>query len=307
MTANGRVVHHAGRFVPEAEATLPVGSLALRYGLSVFEGVRLYVHDDGRLVPWLLDEHLRRLAGSVDLMQLGSGADLLADAKVPEVVDELVERNRLAVDAYCRIAVSAGGSGLMDAAVDPVVTVSVSPSDRKRWLRDGVAMRAHLGEWERPGGHALPPAAKCIAAYAGPRLALLEAKRLGYDVALLRSPTGTVAEAPTATLFAVVDGVVRTPPISDGVLPGVTRSWVLAAARELGLRCEVGPVTEDELHRAAEVFLCGTGIEFGPVGEVDGTTYDAAPGPVTAALVDRYFAEARGRAEPVAVDWTPGD
>lgn len=302
-----RVVHHGGRFVAEQDATLPVASLALRYGLSVFEGIRLYRHDDGRVVPWLLDQHLDRLAGSVDLVELGDGAELVAGAGLPAVIDELVARNGVGTDAYCRVAVSASGAGLMDAEVRPVVTVSVAPSGRKRWLAEGTAMRAHLSDRERPGERAFPPAAKCISAYAGPRLALLEARRLGYDVALLRSPAGTVSEAPTATVFALVDGVLRTPPVRDGVLPGVTRAWVLAAAGELGVEREVATISADELHGAAEVFLCGTGIEFGPVGEVDGTVFAAAPGPVTKALVDRYFAEVRGLAGPVAVAWGPGD
>lgn len=308
MGAGGdRVVHHGGRFVPEAEAALPVASLALRYGLSVFEGIRLYEQDAGGLVPWLLDQHLDRLAGSVDLMALGDGERLVREARVAGVVDELVARNRLTGDAYCRVAVSAGGSGLMDAEVLPVVTISVSPSGRKRWLAEGRAMRVHVSDTTRPPASAFPAAAKCIAAYAGPRLALLEARRLGYDMALLRSPTGTVAEGPTATLFAVVDGVLLTPPVADGVLPGVNRAWVLAVAGELGVDAAVRSVTVDDLARASEAFLCGTGIEFGPIGAVDATTYRPAPGPVTTALVERWFAEVRGLAEPVKVAWRPDD
>ena len=84
MTAPGKrwpLAHHAGEIVTLDRATLPVASIALRYAVSVFEGIRLYTHQDG-VYPWLLDQHLDRLRNSCHLM----GLDVGACAAVPDII-----------------------------------------------------------------------------------------------------------------------------------------------------------------------------------------------------------------------------
>ncbi|MFB6838456.1 aminotransferase class IV [Streptomyces sp. NPDC056361] len=297
-------VFHAGRTVPADQAALRVDSMALRYGLSVFEGVRLYRRTDGGLRPWLLAQHVERLRSSMDAMRLPDpGVDRLA-----EIVDELTELNGLTDDAYCRISVSADGPGLIDAPVRSALTVTVRPMGRKRWLARSEGMRLHVSGWQRPSAAVLPTHAKSISQYAGSRVALMEAKAAGYDGCLLTTPKGHVAEAPTATLCTVRDGVLGTPPLSDGVLPGVTRAWVLAACRTLGIPAAPAAIDADRLRGADEVFLCGTGLEFATVRAIDAAEVRAWPAsPVTGRLVDRYFAEVRGEVPATDVSWSPVD
>lgn len=297
-----RLVHHAGALVPLAQATVPVGSIAMRYGVSVFEGVRLYRQRDGDVQPWLLREHLERLAESCRLTELDAGAC----AEVPGIVDELVRVNRVADDAYCRIAVSAGNAGGIDAVAEAVLTVSVTPMARKRWLAEGRGMRLTVSPWQRTPNAAFPSAAKNISNYAGPRLAAAQARREGYDGCVLVTGGGLVSEAPTAALFVVTGGRLVTPRLADDVLPSITRAWVLAVAERLGFVAEAGPVTPDQLRDADEAFLCGTGIEFGPVAEVDGRRLRSCPGPVTSALVAECFRQARGDAPAPDVAWQRG-
>jgi branched-subunit amino acid aminotransferase/4-amino-4-deoxychorismate lyase len=71
-------------------------------------------------------------------------------------------------------------------------------------------------------------------------------------------------------VFAVQDGVVRTHPLSHRILPGVTRMVVLDCARQLSIAVREEAVTEAELKRAGEVFLCGTMTDITPVIELDG-------------------------------------
>ncbi|WP_017236181.1 aminotransferase class IV [Streptomyces sp. SS] len=297
-------VFHAGRMVPADQAALRVDSMALRYGLSVFEGVRLYRRADGGLRPWLLAQHVERLRSSMDAMRLPDpGVDRIAD-----IVGELTERNGLTDDAYCRISVSADGPGLIDAPVRSALTVTVRPMGRKRWLAGAEGMRLHVSRWQRPSADVLPTHAKSISQYAGSRVALMEAKAAGYDGCLLTTPEGHVAEAPTATLCAVHDGVLATPPLSDGVLPGVTRAWVLAVCRTLGIPAAPSVIDAKRLGDADEVFLCGTGLEFATVRAVDAAALPAWPAsPVTDRIVDRYFAEVRGDAPATDVSWSPVD
>ncbi|MGC4807617.1 aminotransferase class IV [Micromonospora sp. DT233] len=305
-SANGQagswpLAHHRGALVPKQQATLPMGSIALRYGVSVFEGIRLYRQDSGGVVPWLLGPHLDRLRNSCRLM----GLDPLCCDEVPSIIDELVAAQEIDADGYVRVAVSAANVGGIDEEAETALTVTIAPSGRKRWLARGEGIRLGVSAWQRPSDAVFPNAAKNISAYAGPRLALAEAKRAGFDSCVLRTAEGLISEAPTATVFLVEEGTrIITPRLDDHVLPGVTRAWVLATARALGYQAVSDAVTEQRLAAAEEVVLCGTGLEFGPVRSVAGRELSGWPVfPVTTALVDAYFDQVRGRAPATAVDW----
>ncbi|MFJ3966397.1 aminotransferase class IV [Streptomyces sp. NPDC090036] len=297
-------VFHAGRLVPAHEATLRVDSMALRYGLSVFEGVRVYRLAGGGVRPWLLPQHLDRLRASLSAMLLPDpGVD-----EIPGIVAELTARNGITDDAYCRISVSAEGPGLIGDEVKGVLSVTLRPMGRKRWLNGADGMRLGVSRWQRPSAAVLPTHAKSIAQYAGSRIALAEAKAAGYDGCLLTTPEGRVAEAPTATLCAVHDGALSTPPLTDGVLPGVTRAWVLAACRDLGIEAQPRSTDVARLRAADEVFLCGTGLEFAPVRALDSVTVpDWERRPVMSRLAEKYFAEVRGETRATEVRWSSVD
>lgn len=296
------LVHHRGKLVAPEDATLPVGSIAMRYGVSVFEGVRLYRQHAGagQVRAWLLAEHLARLRNSCRIM--GLDEDCCDD--MPGIIDELVEVNGVTEDSYVRVAVSAANSGGIGDRAESALTVSVTPSGRKKWLLTGEGARLVVSDWQRPSPAVFPSAAKNISAYAGPRLAMTEAKAAGYDNCVLLTEDGLVSETPTASLFLVERDALVTPRLTDAVLPSVTRAWVLTAARELGLRAEAGAVTPERLRRADEVFLCGTGAEFTPVREVDGIPRGGWPDRrVTTMLVDTYFRQVRGESPATPVGW----
>jgi branched-chain amino acid aminotransferase len=287
------LAHHDGAIRPTGKAVLPVDSLALRYGLSVFEGVRVYRGHGGEVRPFLLDRHLRRLRKSLELVRM---PDHQVDL-VPGVVAELLAVNEVEQDAYLRIAVSAGNAGLLGDPVVPVLTATVTPMGRKRWLAEGSGMNLVVSEWQRPPSAVFPPAAKNISAYAGPRLAHLAAVDRGYDGCVLVNAAGRLCEAPTATLFVVRGGVVSTPPLDEDVLPGITREWVLHTAASLGIPTAEQPLDRAGLDSVDEAFLCGTGVEFAPVRSIDDRPCRAWPAyPVTDELVDRYFTDVRGAA-----------
>ena len=296
------LTHHAGRLVPGDQAVLPVASIALRYGVSVFEGIRGYLHADGAVRPWLLGPHLDRLRSSCRIMDLDPAcADM-----VPAVIGGLLAANAVAEDCYLRVAVSAGNAGGIDEAAQSILTVSVTRAGRRRWLAADQGMRIAVSSWQRPGPAVFPSAAKNVSAYAGPRLALAQARRGGHDTCVLLTADGMVSEAPTATVWLVEDGRMVTPRLRDAVLPGVTRAWVMAAARQLGIDAVAEAVTPQRLKAADEVFLCGTGIEFGPVREVDGQAPAGWPAwPAGRRLVEAYFAQARGELPVPPVRWHP--
>lgn len=115
-------------------------------------------------------------------------------------------------------------------------------------------------------------------------LAVRAAQVAGFDDALLLATDGRVACATAANVFAVVGGLLVTPPEDAGAVPGLTREAVLAAARATGVRCAVRDLWPAELERADELFLTNSLIGVRPVAALDQRAWPAAPGPVTRRL-----------------------
>jgi para-aminobenzoate synthetase/4-amino-4-deoxychorismate lyase len=99
---------------------------------------------------------------------------------------------------------------------------------------------------------------------------------------LLTDETGELLETDRANVFAVIDGVLLTPPADGRLLPGTTRAAVLRAARDRGILIGQKPLTFDELTEASEVFVTNAVVGVLPVTAIGDVTWP--PGPVTAAL-----------------------
>ena len=101
---------------------------------------------------------------------------------------------------------------------------------------------------------------------------------------------GTITEGTHTTVFAVIDGVLRTHPASSLVLPGVTRDVVIELAPDAGIAVKEQAIGVDELSRATELFLTGTTTDVTPVVAVDGRPIaNGSPGLVARGLLDRLL------------------
>jgi para-aminobenzoate synthetase/4-amino-4-deoxychorismate lyase len=101
---------------------------------------------------------------------------------------------------------------------------------------------------------------------------------------LLTDETGELLETDRASVFAVMDGVLLTPPADGRLLPGITRAAVLRAAHGQGIRIGRKPLTLDELTQASEVFVTNAVAGVVPVTAVESVRRTWQPGPMTAAL-----------------------
>jgi para-aminobenzoate synthetase component I len=140
---------------------------------------------------------------------------------------------------------------------------------------------------------------------------LASAVRAGPGTQLLiEDADGLVLETDRANVFAVIDGVLRTPPADGRLLPGVTRAAILRLAAAAGLPACVGPLSSGDLRRASEMFVTNSVRGVLPVRSAAGGALAAAPGPVTARLIaalagDQARDHAPGIAQPVPPRW-PG-
>ena len=285
-----------GRIVPFREATLSLATHALNYGTGLFEGIRAYRQQDGGLAILFAAEHYRRLLRNGRLVR----------ASVPESVETLVEisreilvRHGVSEDIYLRplLYKSAESIRLQLTGLRDRIAVYGFPMG-PYVATDG--LHVTISSWQRVNDNAIPARGKVTGSYVNACLAVEDAHTGGFDEAILLGADGHVAEASSANLFVVTDGVVATPSLSDDVLPGITRAAVMQLARDAGYPVEERAIDRTELHVADEIFLTGTGAQVAPVSAVDGR--ELGDGPITADLQARYFAAVRGIDQRYA-DW----
>ena len=236
-----------GEIMPASEATIPVTDEGLIRGDGAFEVIRVY---DG--VPYAFDAHLARLKRTGDNLRLPVDLEAVR-----------AESHRLLAEAgtgedaqLLRIMLTRGGRRIllterMPAMPDEARLMSVTYSPTR--ILDG---------------------AKTLS-YAANMLAGRLAQEAGYDEALLVTPHGRVLEAPTSSIFYVIDGKLYTPPLDEHILASITRALVLEVTGGTERA-----VTLEELKSAEEVFLASTAREVQPVVAIDDHQFEG-PRPVS--------------------------
>lgn len=290
-----------GELVPWAEATTHVLSHSLHYGSAVFEGIRCYKDpDSNKSFVFRLEDHMERLLRSCKIAAIAIDytVEQLCEATV-----ELIKANGLSA-CYIRPLVYRGygvmGVDPSDAPID--VVIACWPWDTYLGadaLTQGVSVG--ISSWRQRSNNSIPPAMKASASYMNSLLAKLEAKEHGYVEAIMLNEEGLVCEGTGENLFIVRDGVLMTPPLSDGVLEGITRDSVLCIADELEIPAGEESLTRSDLYVADEVFMTGSAAELTPIGSVDGRTV-GKPGEITRRLQERFFEIAYGKADEYR-DW----
>jgi branched-chain amino acid aminotransferase len=134
--------------------------------------------------------------------------------------------------------------------------------------------------------------------------ARITARNRGADVALLTTVDGDVCEADAANVFAVIDGVVVTPSLDRGVLPGITRARCIEALARDGRPATERRVEPGEMERASEAFLTSSLDGVRPLRAV-GTRTLVAPGPVASRLARCIENLAPGTEELMPNDGSP--
>lgn len=256
-----------GELVEWDKAQVHVLTHGLHYGSGVFEGIRCYKTPQGPAV-FRLYEHMKRLKESAAMMYM----DL--DYTVEELCEatlETIRANKIE-ECYIRPLVFRGYGSM---GVDPLpapteIIIAIWPWGAylgEDALEKGV--KVGVSSWRQRAVNAMPPQIKAAGNYINSSFARMEANRHGYVEAILLNEAGKVAEGTGENLFIVKDGVVITPPVSDGILAGITRDSVITILREMGIEVREQSIVRTELYTADEFFMTGTAAELVPVSSCD--------------------------------------
>jgi len=277
-----------GRVVDAGRARVSALDRGLLHGDGVYDTWRTYGG-----VPFAVAAHLRRLAAAARVLGLPSPGPA---APWERRVRRLLARNRMA-DATCRLTITRGAAGDLlvptrPAAPTLLLTLRALPEDLAR--QQALGVRAILLPFPRDA--VVPWSAHKTVGHPSAVLGRMLCMRRGASEGLYVTAAGDVTEGTTSNLMIVERGRLVTPRVEAGVLPGVTRSLVLALARRAGIPVTEEPVSRRRLRAADEVLLTASTIEVLPVVRLDGRRVGGGrPGPVGRALGRAYAAHVARR------------
>jgi branched-chain amino acid aminotransferase len=234
-------------------------------------------------VVFRLEPHLARLSAGLRVLEIPEPPDLRG------WIDAAVAAADLA-HGVVRLTVTRGiAPGGLNPPRDPrptaVVMVTPMPPPPAAVYEQGLS--GYIAS-SRRNEHAITAGLKTLS-FTDAIAATLEARRAGADEALLLDVAGHCSEGAASNLFAVRQGTLVTPPLTCGVLPGVTRAAVLELATGLGLPAVERIMTPGDLRHAGEAFLTNSFRGIAPLVRVDGRRIDSGdPGPVTRRLIAAY-------------------
>ncbi|HSW29231.1 MAG TPA: D-amino acid aminotransferase [Longimicrobiales bacterium] len=268
-------VYLNGEYIPKSEAKISVEDRGFTLADGVYEVTCFY---DG--VPFYLDRHLERLRGGLAMMRIPIDAGVMDD-----VSRQVIARNGLdkVPTSLVYLQITRGVAPRTHAfpkePVTPTVYASAKAWERytpEQWAGGCSAATVPDRRWGRVDVKTI-----CLLPNV---LGVQAAVDAGADHAIMVKD-GVAIEGAMHNFWAVVDGTVVTHPLTQAILPGITRGVVLEVARENGIPVQERPIQVEELTTAEEFFFTGTTAEVRPCTVVDGRAVgDGKAGPVTRAL-----------------------
>jgi branched-chain amino acid aminotransferase len=278
----GFAVSIDGRVGSPEDVTLKVTDNGFVFGDSAYETLRTY---GGR--PFELDRHLRRLRRSIALL----GFELkVSDDEIKARIDACLSFARND-ESYLRVIVSRGVGDMsyrFERIPEPTVAMYVKPLEPNSDALFSKGAAAVIVSIRRNSIDALSPAIKS-SNLLNNALATREAFAKGGFEAILLNSRGEVAEGAGSNVFIVKAGRLLTPPLSCGLLEGITRELTLEIAAATGVPSEERVLYPEDLRSADELFITSTLKELAPMVTLDGAPIgNGTPGPVTLALLKAY-------------------
>ena len=275
---------------------LHVSTEAVVRGLNVFEGLKGYWQESGELAFRTLRSHYERMSRSARLLHIPvdlSYEDFVAACTALSEA-ELTAENDLYIRVTLLVVEGHYGEGTV---ADLVLTAYQQKKEPPQAITVGTST------WQRNADLQLPPRIKTSANYMIARLARIEGKSRGFEDMIVLNRSGRVAEGISACLLMVRDGVVATPPPSEGAVESITLRIITELAREEGIEVVQRPVDRSELYIAEELALTGTLTEITPISAIDEMQLPA-DSPILDRLNARYRAAVKGSQPHPAAEMT---
>ena len=280
-----RIVYINGEYVPWEKATVHIMSHSFGRGSAIFEVISLHATASGPAI-FRLQAHIERLFRSAELLDMELP---LAKEDLYQAVAGTVKRNGLQ-KGFIKMICFYPEFSVEILPPQSQLTVSVFAIDPEQDL-GGIGLPFEEGttlfisNWRKLDPLTVPIEAKASANYLNGMVARLEAKKNGFENAVMLDTQGFIAEGGTESAFLVKDNRLMTP-ATGTVLKSITRMSILEAAKTVGIDCFEGQLKPELLFEAEEIFLSCTPFKVLPVRQINDRKMENAPGPLTRKIAD---------------------
>ncbi|MBN1292999.1 MAG: branched-chain amino acid transaminase [Candidatus Latescibacteria bacterium] len=270
-----------GLFVPWDQACVHPFCHGLQRGSVVFESIDCNETINGKAAIFRLREHMIRFENSAGI--IGMELDYKLESLMHAVIDTVAR------------------SGLKSCVIRPLAfyadpVMDVYPGDASIMVAIGLAesheppetYKVTISRFHKIDNACMPVKAKVSGNYINPMISKTEAKKAGFDDAILLDKDGYVAEGSTSNIFIVENNKLITAP-EDSILLGITRDTIMAMAQKLSVEIIQEKFNAERLKHADEAILCSSGKEVTPIVQVDESIIgDGNPGTITKLLRSYY-------------------
>lgn len=265
-------VYINGEFVDEKHASVSAFDTSFLYGEGLFETMRAY---GGHI--FALEDHLKRLTDSARVLEIKNAPD---KEKLADACNKTLDANKL-VDARIRLTLTRGPVGSNNPTV--VITATQYDGYDKAFYEKGMSAIVLAGYRISSS----PIASIKSTSYLPSVLARRRAKAAGCNEAILLNEQGNITEGSYTNVFAIREDKIYTPPVVDGLLPGVMRNLVIKTAGKAGYLVLQRSISMRELQGMDELFLTNTLMQVMPLTRLNGKSVgDGKPGPITKNLME---------------------
>jgi branched-subunit amino acid aminotransferase/4-amino-4-deoxychorismate lyase len=285
-----------GRLHAASEPSISPLNRGFLYGDAIYEVWRTY---HGVIFAW--EEHWRRMRASAKALHMQLE---FTPAGILSEIRRTVAAYRASVpnsgELYIRLQVTRGGGPIgLDIALagkgDFLILVQPCPELAPEKMRSGLRLSVAT-ELRRNPVQSLDPAWK-TGNYLNNLLCLREARARGADDVVILNLAGEVAEASVSNIAFARAGQLLTPPLSAGILGGITRGLLLGSiAAAAGVTAVEETVRPGDFQSMDECFLLSTTKDIVPVGEIDGTKFKLGPDTLASRLKSAFATSARAYA-----------
>jgi branched-chain amino acid aminotransferase len=269
-----------GEMIPWQSANVHIMSHGFSRGSAIFDVFGIYPGPKGP-AAFRMDKHIDRLFKSAELldMEMSYTKEQIIDAVAQSVKANNIKRGLIKILAY--YGEEAVISLILDSKLD--LAICGIPETDDMGLDQAKPIEICFTKWRKIHPATIPVEAKACSNYLNGMLARKDAVRRGFNVGILLTTDGYVAEGSIESIFMVKDNVLKTPPLGN-ILSSVTRMSMLEAAPAIGIKTLEEQISPEELMGADEIFVCRTGVKVLPVKKIEERVMDVAPGPVTSEL-----------------------
>ena len=273
------------KYVLTEKAKVPITTHAIHYGTSIFEGIRAYWNGKN-LHVFRLDEHVKRFRRSGQFYNISLN---YSDKVISDAIIGICKKNNIKKSCYIRPFYFVGDYGInlhvTEKAPTNVAIFTFPFGDL--FNKNGIT--AGVVSWRKFSDASTPTQAKMGGNYLNSIIATQEAKRNGFDEAILLDHNGNVSEAPGENIFIVRDGQLLTPSLASSALEGITRDAIIKIAKDLDIDFVERDIARSELIISEEIFLTGTAAEITPIISMDSKKIgNGKPGDITKKMMQEY-------------------